>query len=110
MSMGMTYKEFWYKEPHMAAHYRRAYNLKRQRMSEEMWLQGLYFYDAVSVAISNALAKKGTRPKKYMEEPLRIVPLTPKEKELKAEENRQKTIAYFDNLAKKFERNKHLDN
>ena len=69
-----------------------------------MWLQGLYFYDALSVALKNALAKKGTRPAKYMEEPLRITPFTQEEKELQAEKERQKTIDYFSNLEKKWKK------
>lgn len=110
MSMGMSYNEYWYGEPGMAGDYRRAYNLMRQRKSDEMWLMGLYVYDALSVAISNAFSKKGTRPKKYLEEPLRITPLTKEEREIKAEQERQKTIAYFDNLAKKWAKKQNLEN
>lgn len=109
MAMGMSYAEYWEGEPQMAAHYRTAYNLKRQRKSEEMWLQGLYFYDALSVALKNALAKKGTRPAKYMEEPLRITPLTSEEKELQAEKERQKTIEYFNKMAKKWNARKGVE-
>lgn len=94
----------------MAGDYRRAYNLMRQRKSDEMWLMGLYVYDALSVTISNAFSKKGTRPKKYLEEPLRITPLTPEEREIKAEQERQKAIAYFDNLAKKWAQKQNLEN
>lgn len=109
MAMGMSCDEYWNGDPALAKYYREAYNLERQRKSEEMWLQGLYIYDAVSVALKNALSKKGTRPQKYMEEPLRITPLTPEEKEIKAEKERQKTIEYFNKMAKKWNARKGVE-
>lgn len=72
-----------------------------QKKSEEMWLQGLYNFNAFSVAIGNALAKKGKKPLKYLEEPLRLVPMTEEEKEQRAEQERRKVIAYFNRLAKR---------
>lgn len=69
-----------------------------------MWMQGLYVCNAVGVVVGNALKKKGTAPLKYLEEPIRVIPLTEAEKEAKAEKERKKTIAYFDQMAKQFER------
>lgn len=66
-------------------------------------MQGLYFHNALGVSLSNALSKKGTRPKKYMEEPFRLVPYTEEEKAAIAETERQKTIEYFNRLAARFE-------
>lgn len=43
-------------------------------------MQGLYFHDAVSVVLSNAFKKPGQRPEKYHEKPIRLTPLTEKEK------------------------------
>lgn len=71
-----------------------------QRKSEEMWLQGLYIYNAVYVVIGNALKKKGAKPLEYLEEPIRLLPLTEEEKAARAEEERKKVITYFDRLAK----------
>lgn len=100
----MTAAEFWDGDPWLAAAYRRANDLIRQRKSEEMWLMGLYAFNAVSTAVGNAFRKKGTRPQKYMEEPIRIIPYTEEEKAAIAERERQKTIDYFNNLAKKWEK------
>lgn len=100
----MTADQFWEEDPWLAAAYRRANDLKNQHKSEEMWMQGLYVYNAFSVALGNVLKKKGTAPLKYLEEPIRVIPLTEAEKEAKAEEARKKTIAYFDRMAKQFER------
>lgn len=102
MSLGMSYDEYWNGDVWMIEAYREMDNLKRQRKSEEMWLQGLYIYNAVSVSINNALLKKGARPQKYMEEPIRVVPYSKEEKDAIAERERQKTIDYFNRLAEKW--------
>lgn len=103
LSIGMTAAEFWNDDPWLAAAYRKADEFRRQKCSEEMWLQGLYIYNAFNVVIGNALRKKGTPAEKYLEEPIRVTPLSEQEKEEKAEKERRKTIEYFNRLAKKFE-------
>lgn len=102
MSIGMTAAEFWDGDPWLAAAYRESARISNQRKSEEMWLQGLYFYNALSTALSNAFSKKGTRPAKYTEEPIRVVPYTEREREAIAERERQKAIEYFNRVAKKW--------
>ena len=98
----MTADQFWEEDPWLAAAYRRADQFRNQRRSEEMWLQGLYNFNAVSLAIGNAFRKKGTKPQKYLEEPIRLLPLSEAEKQARAEEERKKTIAYFNRLADKY--------
>ena len=99
----MTAAEFWDGDPWLAVAYQRAHDVTRQRQSEEMWFMGLYNFRAVSTAISNAFRAKGTRPQKYLEEPIRVIPYTEEEKAAIAERERQKTIDYFNKLAKKWE-------
>lgn len=86
---------FWEGDVWLAPAYVRANQLRAQRKSEEMWLQGAYIYNAVAVAVSNAFRKKGAKPQKYLSEPVRVVPLTEEEKEAKAEEERRKLVAYL---------------
>lgn len=69
-----------------------------------MWLQGLYNYAAVSIAVGNATRKKGQKAKSYPDKALRLIPYTEEEKEYMAEQERQKTIAYFSNLQKKWDK------
>lgn len=102
----MTADQFWHGEPELAAAYRRAAEIQNQRKSEEMWLQGLYFFQAVSTSLHNAFSKKGTKPAKYMEEPIRVTPLTEEEKEEKARIERERVIDYFNRMAKKFKQRK----
>lgn len=104
MSLGMTYEQYWYGDVWMIKAVREADKRNRQRKSEEMWLQGFYFHIAVSTALANAFRGKGKQPYEYMEEPIRVIPYTEAEKEARAERERQKVIAYFDRLAKKWEK------
>ena len=96
----MTPEQFWDGDVWLAQDFYRANRLSIQRRSEEMWLQGLYIFDAVSVALSNVLRKKGAKPGKYLEEPIRLTPLTEEEKAAKAQEEREKLMAYLNGFKK----------
>ena len=100
----MSADEFWHGDPWLAYAYKKAHALRNQQLSEQMWLQGLYNFHAFSTALSNLHfdSKKNHKVNKYMEEPIRVIPLTEFEKEQKAEQERQKVIAYLNALAKKW--------
>lgn len=103
MLIGVSYDEFWHGDYTRLKFYIEAHNLRRQKQSEEMWLQGLYFFNALSTALSNLnLDGKRRKPNKYIEEPLRLIPMTESEKRIKAEKDKQAVIDYFTNLERKF--------
>lgn len=58
----MSVKEFWEDDPDLFWAYRFSYVNKKKQEQEEInincWLQGAYFYEAISVALSNAFNKK----------------------------------------------------
>lgn len=58
----MSIKEFWEDDPDLFWAYRFSYINRKKFEQEEMnthcWLQGAYFYEAISVALSNAFSKK----------------------------------------------------
>lgn len=98
MAMGVPSDEYWYSNPsklEKLQYYVKAHELRNEQRNQEMWLQGLYIHNAVSVVLQNAFSKKGATPEKYMERPIRITPLTEKEKQENAEKERQKIIANF---------------
>ena len=103
--MGMTYSQFWDEPPYLAVAFRRAYRLKRELDNENAWLQGIYFYDAVAVALQNAFTKRGAKKEKYLERPIDIFPLTEAEKARREDEERKKMQAAMEAMAKK-QRNK----
>ena len=80
---GMTYNEFWHGDPWLAASYRKAYVERRKAENTRDWLQGAYFYNAITTALGNAFRKKGAQPLNYLEEPFTIFPLTEEEKATK---------------------------
>ena len=106
--MGMSYSQYWDEPPYLAVVYRRAYRLKREVDNENFWLQGLYMYDAVAVALQNAFSKRGAKKEKYLERPIDIFPLTEAEKKLREEEERKKMQAAMEEMARK-QRNKKGD-
>lgn len=87
LAMGMTPEQFWEGDPDLARHYRRAEEIRNEKRNQELWLQGLYIYEALCDAspIFHSFAKKGTKPRPYAERPYS---LTDKErkKEQKAKE------------------------
>lgn len=89
MVYGMSYDEFWYGKPELAVAYRKAHRLRIEQTNQQLWLQGLYVFNAVSVAIGNALSK---HKQKYIQEPIQIFPPTEDEKQAKAEETRRKLV------------------
>jgi len=71
LSIGMTYELFWLEDVNLVRYYRKAYEMQRERMNYDAWLQGAYFYDALCAVspVLNAFAKKGTKPIPYLKEP-----------------------------------------
>jgi len=96
MALGMSYDEFWYQDPMIAKYYREADVVKRKKRNEEMWVQGMYFANAISATLS----KKG----KYPEKPFDIFPKTAMEKQAEAETERKKIIEHFTLLKQRWER------
>ena len=89
LSIGMTYDEFWRDDVCLAKAYREADKLRLDRVNTELWLQGMYFYEAICDAspIFNPFAKRNTRPRPYPSEPYALHP--PSVKEQKSEEQKQ---------------------
>lgn len=71
MSYGMSYDEFWYDSPYRAKFYLDSHKLKVKQKDEEMWIQGMYIYEALCKVspVLHAFSKKGTKPLPYSEKP-----------------------------------------
>lgn len=92
MSLGMSYSDFWDGDCEIAVYYRKAFVKKCERKNEELWLQGIYIYEALlDVApVFNPVSKKH-KALPYRTSP---IPLTDVEKEKqKDEKNREKLNA-----------------
>lgn len=71
LAIGMTYEQYWNGDCTLPKYYRKADEIRKERLNEEKWLQGLYFYEALCDVspILHAYAKKGTKPQQYSEKP-----------------------------------------
>lgn len=89
LSIGMTPEQFWEGDPSLAKYYRQADELKVERKNQELWLQGLYVYEAICdvAPILHAMAKKGTKARPYPEQPYAI---TERQRSREAEEKERK--------------------
>lgn len=94
LSVGMSWEQFWDKEVEICKHYRRAYDLQRQRKNEDLWLQGMYIYEAFyDVApVLHAFASKDAMPLEYSDRPY---PLTEKERIQRQIEKERKQFEAF---------------
>ena len=103
LAMGMTSDEFYNQDHELVIAYRKAYKEKRKKANEDMWLQGLYVYHAVSrVAPLLVPFAKHPKPEPYLDKPLPFYEESEEEQEETAVEER--AIAYM--KAKMLEVNK----
>lgn len=99
----MPSREFWEGDPWLVRSYQKAHELMNEQRNQEMWLQGLYIHEAVAVVIANAFGKKkGQQPEKYLAKPIRITPLTERERATQAEAAKKKLIADLTMWEKQF--------
>lgn len=100
----MSYDDYWNGPAELTRYYYRAYEIKRDRKNEELWLQGMYIYEALCNVspLMNALAKDH-KPIRYPEKPY---PITKEEiakrEEEKQEESMDSGINYMETFKNAF--------
>lgn len=71
LAMGMTHDEYYKQDCELVIAYRKAEKMKRIRANEDMWLQGLYVYQAVTrVAPLLIPFAKNPQAEPYLKEPI----------------------------------------
>lgn len=70
LAIGMTAEQYWDGDSQLVRAYRKAYDLKREIVNQDTWLQGLYIYEALCCVspIFRALSK-AKKPLPYRAEP-----------------------------------------
>lgn len=95
MALGVSANDFWNGDYTMLKYYANRYKIAVEQQNEQLWLQGVYFYEALTVALAQAFSKHSTV--KYPEKPHRLTPLSEEEQELenkkKVEEFRAQLLA-----------------
>ena len=109
----MTEEQYWDKDSLLVKYYREAEELRNEKLNQQAWLQGMYFYDALSRVspILHAFAKKGTKAQPYADSPYPVTKKSSEEvKEKKAKAESQKGMrfmeAYMVQNNKRFEERK----
>lgn len=84
--------------------YDEAHKLKMRMQDELLYLSGIYTYEAISVALSNAFRKKGAKATEYRKQPI-----LEENRELTPEEIKQRRIDFvrkMESIGKRFNRGK----
>ena len=94
MSIGMTYDEFWFGKPERAKCYRKAYELKKKQLNEQLWLQGMYFFEAICdvAPVLVTMPKKDAKIQPYSTEPYALTVKEQEERERRENERKQKKL------------------
>lgn len=90
MTMGMSYKEFWEDRPELVIAYRRADEIRRRRMNEELWLEGIYMMEALASTVGNMFSK--SEKHEYPNEPKPITESEIKERKEREEKARMERM------------------
>ena len=114
----MTYDEFWNQDVALVKVYRKANDLRDKRRNQELWLQGMYFYEALCDAspLFRFTMKKGiVKPEPYAKEPYPITAEEAREREereaRKKEERLKAEFAQFvENMRRKMPSEAHPGN
>lgn len=96
MAFGMTPDEYWNGDCMLAKAYREADDIRQRRRNQELWLQGMYVYEAIldCAPLLNAFSKR-PKPQPYSSEPYPVTPQEvreKKERERKAQYERMKSF------------------
>ena len=96
LSIGMTPKQFWDMDCTLARDYRLAEEYRQERKNQEMWMMGMYVYDALTCAspLFRSFSKAGTKAHPYVKQPF---PISRRQRRLEAEAKKKQT--YFKGLA-----------
>lgn len=70
----MTFDQYWYGDVRLTKAFVEADRLRQERVNGELWLQGMYYYDALCCALRNAFRGRGDPPASYPERPYDIFP------------------------------------
>lgn len=95
MALGVSANEFWDGDYTLLKYYAEKHRIAVEQQNEQLWLQGMYFYEALTVALAQAFSKHSNA--KYPEKPHRLTPLSEEEQEIenqkKVEEFRAQLMA-----------------
>lgn len=94
MAIGMTFDQFWYGDVRMTRVFVEADRLRQERMNNEAWLQGMYFFHAMTIALHNSKRTKNSDPiAEYPSKPYEISKEQETEQQREAREDAERLQA-----------------
>lgn len=93
LSIGMTPAQYWDEDPRLCKAYRRKAEFDKQRINEQLWLQGMYIYDAltdVAQLFNGMVAKPKLLP--YPTEPYPLSGTASEERKRRDEQKKREEI------------------
>ena len=102
IAMGMTATEFWDGDSELVKDYRAADVIRQERDNASAWLQGMYFFEAISVALTKAFSKSANSIQ-YTDKPYDLG--IRKKRMTKAQANEEKldnTVSFLHRLTNQF--------
>lgn len=87
----MSAEEYWDGDCVLVKAYREADKIKEERLNQRLWLQGMYFYEALCDVspLLQAFAKKGTKAIPYSSEPYAVTA-----EQVKRKKEREEKLKY----------------
>ena len=90
LAFGMTYELFWEAPAEVAVAFRKADEIKRKRLNQELWLSGLYVREALVATVGNMFSK-GMKHE-YPSEPLALTEAEQQERREREQKARMERI------------------
>lgn len=111
LAIGMPLELYWEGDCTLVKYYRQAHELKKRERNQELWMQGLYIYEALCEVspIFHPFAKKGVKPAPYVSEPYplshkEVIERKEREEKLRAEKIKAKMMAWARQTNSRFEK------
>ena len=91
LSIGMTPEQYWEGDCTLVKYYREAEEIRNDRRNQELWLQGMYIYEALCdvAPVLRAFVAKGAKPTPYSSKPY---PLNNKQVQQNEEEKQRALV------------------
>ena len=102
----MSYDLFWRGEPSLVVAFRKAEEMRNDKLNQQLWLQGLYIYEAlcdVSVVIPR-VGKKKVKPVPYPDKPYELKTESDKKQEQREKRKMEAMKAKMEAFASRFNR------
>lgn len=101
MALGVSADEFWNGDYTMLKYYVEKHRIAVEQKNEQLWLQGMYFYEALTVALAQAFSKHTNA--RYPDKPHRLTPMSEEEQELENKKKVEEFRAQLMALGRRFE-------